>query len=84
MGIAEWRERYNASPSEILDLLDFTRLRSRSLLKTLLETGAVTVNLPVVTNGLPGPGQRLSLEPARNEPAPEPLALYADEALFAI
>lgn len=84
MGIAEWRERYNASPSEILDLLDFTRLRSRSLLKTLLETGAVTVNLPVVTGGLPGPGQRLSLEPARDEPAPEPLALYADEALFAI
>lgn len=84
MGIAEWRERYEASPSEVLDLLDFTRLRSRSLLKTLLETGTVTVSLPVIAGALPSPGQRLSLEPARGEPAPEPLAVYADDELVAI
>jgi len=84
MGIAEWRERYDASSSEVLDLLDFTRLRSRSLLKTLLETGAVTVNLPAISGALPSPMPRLSLETARDEPAPEPLAVYAEDELVAI
>jgi hypothetical protein len=84
MGIAEWRERYAASSSEVLDLLDYTRLRSRSLLKTLLETGAVAVDLPIVAARLPQPGQRLSLEAARGEPAPEPLAVYADDELVGI
>jgi hypothetical protein len=83
MGVAEWREGYQASPSEVLDLLDFTRVRSRSLLTTLLETGAVTVDLPAAGR-IPGPGRRLSLERARNEPAPEPLGLYADDQLAAI
>lgn len=83
MGVAEWRERYQASPSEVLDLLDFTRVRSRSLLTTLLETGAVTVDLPAARR-VPGPGRRLSLERARNEPAPEPLVLYADDQLVAV
>ncbi|WP_205861729.1 DEAD/DEAH box helicase [Planosporangium flavigriseum] len=84
MSIAEWRERYDASSSEVLDLLDFTRLRSRSLLKTLLETGSVTVSLPGVGDDLPAPGQRLSLVPAWDEPAPESLAVYADDQLVAI
>ncbi|WP_344140822.1 DEAD/DEAH box helicase [Polymorphospora rubra] len=83
MGIAEWRDRYDASASEVLDLLDFTRLRSRSLLKTLLETGAVSVDLPdpaVVSLR----GHRLSLEPVRGEPAPAPIAIYAGDAILAV
>ena len=47
MGVAGWRTRYDASAAEVLDLLDFTRVRNRSLLRTLLETGNVTVELPV-------------------------------------
>ena len=46
MGVAGWRARYDASAAEVLDLLDFTRVRNRSLLRTLLETGNVTVDLP--------------------------------------
>ena len=49
MGVAEWRARYDASAAEVLDLLDFTRVRNRSLLRTLLETGNVTVELPAIT-----------------------------------
>ncbi|WP_413769067.1 DEAD/DEAH box helicase [Rhodococcus pyridinivorans] len=76
MDIAEWRQRYEASSSEIADLLDFTRLRSRSLLKTLLDTGSVIIDLPGA-GPLLNPDEQLALIPARNEPAPQPLALYA-------
>lgn len=82
-GIAEWRERYNASPPEVLDLLDFTRVRTRSLLKTLLETGTVTVDLPTA-RVISDREQPLTLEPARGEPAPAPLAVYARDELVSV
>jgi hypothetical protein len=84
MNIADWRERYHATSSEILDLLDFTRLRRRSLLKTLLEIGTVAVNLLEMAGGRPGPGHELSLEPLRDEPIPAPLAVYAGGALLGV
>ncbi|MBP1781810.1 DEAD/DEAH box helicase [Micromonospora chalcea] len=83
MGIAEWRDRYDASASEVLDLLDFTRLRSRSLLKTLLETGAVSVDVRDAA-WLSIDGRRMSLEPVREEPAPAPIAIYAGDDILAV
>jgi hypothetical protein len=83
MSIAEWRERYGASASEVLDLLDFTRLRSRSLLKTLLETGSVAVELPGADEGAELQRLPLTIEPDRHEPAPQPLALYAEDERIA-
>jgi hypothetical protein len=77
MGVAGWRARYDASAAEVLDLLDFTRARNRSLLRTLLETGNVTVDLPASPAGLPAGDGPLNLEPARDEPHPAPLAVYA-------
>jgi hypothetical protein len=79
MGVPEWRARYNASASEVLDLLDFTRVRSRSLLKTLLEAGNAAVELPVTTSSLPAWDGPLTLEPLRGEPQPAPLAVYAGD-----
>jgi len=76
MGVAGWRTRYDASAAEVLDLLDFTRARNRSLLRTLLETGNVTVELPALTTDLPAWTGPLTLEPARDEPHPSPLAIY--------
>lgn len=84
MTIADWRAGYDSTSSEILDLLDFTRVRSRSLLKTMLESGSVTVELRGADRGVLGFGHRPSLEPARGEPDPKPLAVYADEELVAI
>jgi len=78
-GIAEWRTRYDASASEVLDLLDYTRERGRSLLKTLLETGTVAVDLPILTPNLPTWTGSLTLEPLRGEPQPAPLAIYAGD-----
>jgi hypothetical protein len=79
MGVAGWRARYDASAAEVLDLLDFTRVRNRSLLRTLLETGNVTVDLPATPAGLPAWDGPLALEPAFNEPYPAPLAVYAGD-----
>ena len=41
MGVAGWRARYDASAAEVLDLLDFTRVRNRSLLRTWVSPRSV-------------------------------------------
>lgn len=38
-----WRTDFNATPREVLDLLEFTRARRQSLLRTLLESGSAQV-----------------------------------------
>jgi hypothetical protein len=82
IGVSGWRARYAASAAEVLDLLDFTRVRNRSLLRTLLETGNVTVELPALTS-LPAEDRPLTLEPAREEPYPSPLTIYAGDQSLA-
>lgn len=82
MTISEWRDRYRATSSEVLDLLDFTRLRNRSLLKTLLETGRVSVN--IATTGQVRSDYPLSLVSVPDEPTPAPLAIYAADQLVAL
>jgi hypothetical protein len=83
LSLTEWRTRYDASASEVLDLLDFTRLRGRSLLKTLLETGTATVTLPRARDDLPSWDGPLVLEPTHGGPHPAPLAVYAGNQLLA-
>ncbi|WP_446213464.1 hypothetical protein [Micromonospora sp. IBSANI012] len=60
----------------MLDLLDFTRLRRRSLLKALLESGRIQVDLTGPVGPIAG---RLTLEPKRGEPSPAPLCIYAQD-----
>jgi hypothetical protein len=79
MGTAEWRARYSASASEVLDLLDFTRPRRRSLLRTLLETGNAGVDLPTTAEDLPRWTGPLIIESARGEPPPAQLVVYAGD-----
>jgi hypothetical protein len=62
-----------------LDLLEFTRVRSRSLLKTLLETGSTSVDLVDLTWALPTTDELLTLEPARGDPPPAPLSVYSQD-----
>lgn len=83
-GISEWRESFHATPSEILDLLEFTRVRGRSLLNTLLETGMISFDLPDVDGLLLSPDRQFSLRPMRAESAPKPLGIYADDDLIAV
>ncbi|GAA3603760.1 hypothetical protein GCM10022419_105390 [Nonomuraea rosea] len=79
LGVAGWRSFYSASASEVLDLLDFTRLRRRSLLKSLLEIGTVTVALPTTLLDLPDRAGPLTLKAMPDGPRPAPLALYAGQ-----
>ncbi len=80
-GITEWRDRYDATASEVLDLLDYTRLRGRSLLKTLLETGSVTLEaLDVQHTREP---QTLSVRPVEDDPEPARIAVWSDDQTVA-
>jgi hypothetical protein len=78
MSISVWRDDFSASSAEVLDLLEFTRPRSRSLLKMLLEKGSVTVDLPLHPSNVTDHEMPLRLLPVAGEPPPEPLAVYAD------
>lgn len=82
MGITEWRDRYDASASEVLDLLDYTRLRSRSLLKTLLETGAVSVEVLNVQD-FPTTAH-LAVYPVEGDPVPARIGIHAGDRAVAI
>ena len=73
-GVAAWRDEYDATPSEILDLLEFARLRRRSLLRALLENGTVSIEVSEIKRD--GQPHRLTLEPERNIPEPAPLVVY--------
>lgn len=85
MGIAEWRDRYDASAPEVLDLLDYTRLRSRSLLKNLLENGSATVTVALPDAQAPPAESRLDLRPVPGDPTPAPIAVYvSDQAIATI
>ncbi|MFJ6262768.1 DEAD/DEAH box helicase [Rhodococcus erythropolis] len=79
MSIADWRERYDATSSEILDLLEFTRVRSRSFLKTLLESGSVAIELPKAERNKLIQGRAVTLAPGCAESAPKPLIVYQDD-----
>jgi superfamily II DNA/RNA helicase len=81
IGVAGWRDRYGATASEILDMLEFARLRRRSLLRALLENGTVDVDLPELSRD--GTFRRLTVEFRRDLPAPAPLAVYDGEELIA-
>jgi hypothetical protein len=82
-GITGWRERFEITAAETLDLLEFTRARRRSLLRALLETGTVTIDMVDRAATLPTTDHPLTLEPARGEPDPAPLAIYADHERIA-
>jgi hypothetical protein len=60
-------------------LIDFTRVRNRSLPRTLLEAGVVKIELPALGSDLPGRDRQLVLEPLRGEPQPASLAVYAGD-----
>ncbi|HET9873920.1 MAG TPA: DEAD/DEAH box helicase [Propionibacteriaceae bacterium] len=81
--LGDWRRVLDASPSEVLDLLDLTRARRGSLLRPLLETGTTSVPLREVRSASDQP-TGLTLKPIEGNPAPAPLGLYAGGTLIAI
>lgn len=83
MGITGWRAILDASASEVLDLLEFTRQRRRSLLKSLLQIGSVDLDVEDVVQGALAADSPLVVEPVRGESHPAPLGVYLGANLVA-
>ncbi|MFI7632302.1 DEAD/DEAH box helicase [Microbispora rosea] len=83
MGLTEWRNRFSASASEMLDLLDLTRTRGRSLLRNLLETASTSIELDLLDPAMDAVDTPLALAPTPSEPQPAPIGLYAGPVLLA-
>ena len=49
--IPGWREQFGATPREVLDLLELTRSRRQSLLRSLLEDGVATASVQLHQDG---------------------------------
>ncbi|MCT2255293.1 hypothetical protein M3G49_11230, partial [Micrococcus luteus] len=75
LGVSGWRQEFAASTSEVIDLLDFTRQRRRSLLKNLLDRNVA--NVPVHLQAAPTTGSiPLRLAEIEGETHPAPFGLY--------
>lgn len=66
-----WRENFGASPADVLDLLEFTRSRTVSLLRELLESGSasVMVNLGEQDGDVQEKFSEVSVRPSGQIPA---------------
>ncbi|MEV5749197.1 hypothetical protein AB0L00_15385 [Actinoallomurus sp. NPDC052308] len=81
MTISEWRQRFTASTSEILDLLDLTRTRHRSLLRTLLENATARIDINLENSETTTGADALSLAPVPGSPEPAPIGVFSGERL---
>jgi len=75
MSIAQWRERFEASAPDLVDLLEYTRARRGGLLRTLLAEGVTTVELPVER-----PSQATRPTTIQEEPGERPAMLIVLDA----
>jgi hypothetical protein len=77
MSIAEWRNSFNATAADVLDLLEYTRTRRGSLLQTLLQTGLVEAELEQDS----GVEDRIDIvvRPESRRRAPRQLVLHASD-----
>lgn len=81
MQLQDWRARFDASPSELLDLLQYTRSRRSGLIRTLLETGTVTVPVSLTATTTDDEsaddptGRRVTIVSDADEPPPAVLAV---------
>ncbi|MFC0550508.1 DEAD/DEAH box helicase [Planotetraspora thailandica] len=83
MGLTEWRDRFSASASEMLDLLDLTSTRGRSLLRNLLETASTSIELDLLSPATDADSSILALTSTPGAQQPAPIGLYAGPVLLA-
>lgn len=88
MSVNDWRVKFEATASEVLDLLDLTRTRRRSALRTLLQEGiaelALNPNawreilLPAQPEGITSEAQSISVVVSEvgEDPSPRRLGVY--------
>ncbi|MBH0115253.1 DEAD/DEAH box helicase [Salinibacterium sp. NG253] len=83
MTISTWRDRFRASSSELLDLVEFTRTRGRSLLRALLETGVTTASTSRTSHTAYEGDPTFALRPIDDDTDPAPLGVYLGDDLIA-
>jgi hypothetical protein len=74
--ISAWRERFDASPTELLDLLAYTRAPETRLVSEVL--GGDGYKLPFVSSAPVDDGAEAVIETAPNEPQPASLVVTVD------
>ena len=67
----------------MLDLLDLVRIRSRSLLRVLLETSYAEIEVDLAPHGQLDDVTRLEILALPDRPDPAPIGLFCDGALIA-
>ncbi|GAA4600927.1 hypothetical protein GCM10023195_01700 [Actinoallomurus liliacearum] len=82
MTISEWRQRFTASTSEILDLLGLTRTRHRSLLRNLLENTTTRIDINLENSVPDTNADPLSLAPVPGSPEPAPIGIFSGTRLI--
>ena len=83
MSIGEWRNRFGASSSELLDLVEFTRTRRRSLLRALLENGRADASITLFSFVAYEPGHHFVIRRVDDETDPAPMGVYLADELVA-
>ena len=74
--ITAWKERFDASPTEILDLLGYSRNPEARLVSDVLDGETYTVQFNLVAPV--GDGVVASIEPEANETPPAPLVIVVN------
>ncbi len=74
--IAAWRQQFDASPTELLDLLAYARAPEARLVSEVFEGNGF--KLPLVTRVAVSDGAEARIEPEPGQPAPAPLAVIVD------
>ena len=67
----------------MLDLLDLARIRSRSLLRVLLETSHAEIEVDLASHGQMDDVTSLEILPLPDHPDPAPIVLFCDGGLIA-
>jgi len=83
MSIGEWRNRFGASSSELLDLVEFTRTRRRSLLRALIENGRADATISLLSFVAYEPGHHFVIRRVDDETDPAPMGVYLADELVA-
>lgn len=78
--IAAWRERFEASPTELLDLLVFARSPEARMVNEILSGG--TYLIPFVALAPLQDGQDVAIEPEASQPFPPPLVIVSDGSVL--
>lgn len=78
--IAAWRERFQASPTELLDLLVFARSPEARMVNEILSGGSYLV--PFAALAAVEDGEEVEIQPEAGQPFPPPLVIIREATVL--